>query len=82
VPGVYDEIGQYKTTATLRGVDAAGDKKEVVIEMPDILVQNIIKISDKVAQDGSRVYIFDALSLSNLGQAHWSILGDPESKYV
>jgi hypothetical protein len=82
VPGVFDAVKQYRPIALLRGFDSSGAKKEVIIEMPNILVQNIIQISDKVMQDGSKAYLFDALSLSNLGQAHWSILGDPESKYI
>lgn len=82
VPEIYDKVGQYKTIATLRGIDSAGNTKEVAIEMPTILVQNIVAVSDRVTQDGSRIYVFDALSLANLGQAHWSILGDADSQYV
>jgi hypothetical protein len=47
-------------------IDAKGDKKEIGIEIPDILIQNIVKISQTVIQDGSTVYVFDATSLSNL----------------
>ena len=46
------------------------------------LVQNIVEVSDKVTQDGSRVYIFDASSLSNLGQAEWSVLDNPGLEYT
>lgn len=66
VPGEYVEAGQYKTTAKLIGIDSAGNKKEMVVEMPDILVSNIVGVSYKDTQDGSKVYIFDASSLANI----------------
>jgi hypothetical protein len=82
VPGEFKEAGQYKTKATLTGIDAAGNKKEVDVEMPDILVQNIVDVSYKDSEDGSKIYIFDATSLTSIGQARWSILDNPGSEYA
>lgn len=47
VPGAFDEPNQYKATATLRGVNAGGEKVEVPIEIPDVLVQNVVNVSRK-----------------------------------
>lgn len=63
---MYNETGQYKTTATLRGIDASGKKKEVSIDIPDVLVQNVVNISRKEGSDGAKIYIFDASSLANI----------------
>ncbi len=82
VPGTFDEPGQYKTTATLRGVNAGGEKVEVAIEMPDVLVQHVVNVSRKEGQDGTKIYIFDASSLSDLGQAQWSILDTSGTEYT
>jgi len=82
VPGVYKEAGQYKTTATLRGVDSAGKKIQVAIDIPDVLVQNIVSVSKKEGKDGAKIYIFDASSLTNIGQARWSILDEPGTEYT
>ena len=82
VPGEFKEAGQYKTKATLTGIDAAGNKKEIDVEMPDILVQNIVDVSYKDSEDGSKIYIFDATSLTSIGQARWSILDNPGSEYA
>gem|GEM_PF-965415 len=46
------------------------------------MVQNIVKVSFKESQDGSKVYIFDASSLENIGQARWSILDSPGKEYT
>jgi len=81
VPGEYTEAGQYKTVAKLIAIDAAGNKKEVDIEMPTVLIQNIVKVSYKDQKDGSKNYIFDALSFSNIWQARWSILDSPGTEY-
>ncbi len=81
-PELFNKIGHYKTTAKIRAIDAAGNKKEIDIEMPDVLIQNVVEISRKEGVDGAKIYLFNASSLANLGQARWSILGDPESTYV
>lgn len=82
VPGEYTETGQFKTTAKLVAIDAAGNKKQIDIEMPTVLIQSIVKVSYKDGKDGSKNYIFDATSLSNIGQARWSILDAPGTEYV
>ncbi|MFA6080181.1 MAG: PKD domain-containing protein [Candidatus Gracilibacteria bacterium] len=75
VPGEFEEVGQYKTTATLYATDAGGNKKEITIEIPDILIQNMVKVSYRDRKDGSKIYLFDASDLSSLGQAQWTIIG-------
>jgi len=81
VPGEYNEVGQYKTTAILKAVDAAGNNKEITIDFPDVLVQNIVKVTQKEGKDGAKIYIFDASDLSNIGQARWSIIDEPGTEY-
>jgi hypothetical protein len=66
VPGEYSEAGQYKTTAILRAVDASGNKKEVTIVFPDVLVQNIVHVTRKEGKDGAKIYLFDATDLTNI----------------
>lgn len=82
IPGIYNEVGEYITTATLIGIDAWGNRKEIDVEMPDILVQNIVGITRKEGKDGAKIYIFDASSLKNLWQARWSILGSDQEEYI
>lgn len=82
VPQMFKEVGQYKTTAFIRALDSSGNRKEIPVEMPEIIVQNVVNISRTEWKDGSKSYLFDASSLSNLWQAHWSIIGQPDIKFV
>lgn len=82
VPQKFEKTGTYKTTALIRAMDAAGNKKEINIEMPDILIQNVVDVSKTEGKDWAKIYIFDASSLSNLGQAQWSIIDQVGTEFT
>lgn len=82
VPGKFEKPWQYKAQATLRGVDSGGNKVEASIDIPVIMIQNVVGITQWEKPDGTRTYIFDATSLSNMGQARWSILNNTGSEYA
>ena len=73
----YNITKKYAPTATIRGIDVSGEPITLTLDIPAIDIKKIVKIGRKPLQNGGIQYTFDATDLDDLGQAEWTIIGDP-----
>lgn len=77
----YDQVGEYKPKATLRGIDVGGNPITLKLDFPVIKLEHIVKIGRTNLTNGGIQYDFDASDLNELGQLRWSILDKTAAKH-